>query len=122
MILLVVDGDPAARAATVALLRAAYPDAEIVDTGDGMAAVRYSLHHPVDAVYTEALMPRISGFDVARLVRKFRPGAAAYLVSETDEYLEGARQRGLSGYYLKPLAGNALQMDDLLDQDRWIRT
>ena len=121
MKILVVDSDPAARDATVACLREAYPGAELVATGDGMEAVQYSLRAPVDAVYTEVLMPRISGFDVARLVRKFRPGAAAYLVSAAEDYVDGARARGLSGYFLKPLTREALARGDLLARGQPIR-
>lgn len=116
MRLLVVDGDPAARAATVSVLQTIYPTAEIVDTGDGMEAVQISLNTPVDAVYTEVLMPRISGFDVARLVQKFRPEAAAYVVSGTDKFFD--RAQGLSGYYLKPLTRDEFQRGDLLAQGK----
>lgn len=103
MKILVVDSDLPALETSAAYLRKEYPDAKIIATGDGMDAVQYSLNFPVDVVYTEVLMPHINGFNVARLVRKFRPEAEAYIVCGTDEFLERAREQGLSGYYLKPL-------------------
>ncbi|HWR22292.1 MAG TPA: hypothetical protein VN366_02345 [Feifaniaceae bacterium] len=48
-------------------LETVYPGAEIIPHNDGMSAVQYAFNHPVDAVYTYLRMPRISGFDVARL-------------------------------------------------------
>lgn len=121
MKILVVDSDHIALDATTSALQILYPDADIVPIDDGMEAVQYSLHHPVDAVYTEVLMPRINGFGVARLVRKFQPAAAAYLVSGSDAYLDTARLRGLSGYYLKPLARDALETDNLLARNSSLR-
>lgn len=118
MKILVVDGDRVELKATASFLREVYPNAEIVATDDGMEAVQYSLNNPVNAVYTEVLMPRISGFDVARLVRKFRPEAAAYVVSGTDEFLD--RAQGLSGYYLKPLTWDTFQRDNLLPQRKQV--
>lgn len=121
MRILVVDSDCAALAQTSAVLRDRYPDAQLVAMDDGMEAVQYSLHHPVDAVYTEVLMPRINGFGVARLVRQFQPRAAAYLLSRSDAYLDTARLRGLSGYYLKPLARDTLETENLLVRNSSLR-
>lgn len=103
MKILVADSDRTALNSTVSVLKELYPEATIVSTDDGMKAVQYSLNHPVNAVYTEVLMPHINGFNLAQLVQKFRPDAAAYIVSGTSAFLEQARERGLSGYYLKPL-------------------
>lgn len=112
MRILVVDNDRTALETTAAYLQRQYPDAEIIAVSDGMEAVQYSLNVPVDAVYTEVLMPHIHGFDIARLVRKFRPDAAVCMICETDVFLEQARAVNLSGYYLKPLgmlkSGNLL--------------
>ncbi len=124
MKILVVDGDRAALKATAMVLQKACPDAELVTTDDGMDAVQYSLNHHVDAVYTEARMPRISGFDVARLVRKFRPKATAYMVSETDEYLNMALRHSFGGYFLKALTEETFQTGNLLgleNADRSLR-
>lgn len=111
MKILVVDSDRPALKATATYLREKYPNATIIATNDGMDAVQYSLNFPVDAVYTEVLMPHINGFDIARLVRKFRPEAEVFITSGTDVFLERARKQGLSGYYLKPLDRQNTEME-----------
>ncbi len=114
MKILIVDSNLIELERTALYIQKAYPEAKITTTDDGMGAVPYSLNNHVDAVYTEAQMPHISGFDVARLVRKFRPNAAVYLVCGTSEYLNMASRQSLCGYYLKPLTEDSLQKDDLL--------
>ena len=101
MEIIVVDSDRAALERTAALLRRRCPDARVLPMDDGMEAVQYAYSHIVDAVYTEVLMPRINGFDVARLVRKFHRESRGYVVSRTAAYLDRARWEGLSGCYLK---------------------
>ena len=103
MTILIVDNDRAALFRTADALQSHYPGAEIIPLDDGMEAVQFALNHTVDAVYTEVLLPHITGFDVARLVRRFRPGAAVRIVSGSDAYLSRACSQGLDGYYLKPL-------------------
>ena len=106
MEIIVVDSDRAA------LLRRRCPHARVLPMDDGMEAVQYAYSHIADAVYTEGLMPRINGFDVARLVRKFHPESRGYVVSRTDR----ARWEGLSGCYLK---GAVAPEADLLRAAPW---
>lgn len=96
-----MDSDCAALEKTAALLQARYPGAHVLPIADGMEAVQYAYRHPVDAVYTEVLMPRITGFDVTRLIRKFHPDTKGYVVTRTADHLNRARREGLAGYYLK---------------------
>lgn len=118
MKIIVIDNDQAALAETATFLQGIYPKAEICPFDDGMDAVQHSFNHPVDVVYTEVLMPHITGFDAARLVRKFRPGTAVCIVTSTAEYLDRAKKQGLSGYYLKPLIQDFEQTDNLLDNEK----
>lgn len=101
MRILLVDSDRDALMKSVDALRGQYPGAEIIFTTDAMDAVRYSLNHSVDAVYTEVLMPRCSGFDVARLVRKFHPHAQACILSVTDKFADQAQKQMFERYLLK---------------------
>lgn len=116
MEIIVVDSDRAALERTAALLRRRCPDARVLPMDDGMEAVQYAYSHIVDAVYTEVLMPRINGFDVARLVRKFHRESRGYVVSRTAAYLDRARWEGLSGCYLK---GAVAPEADLLRAAPW---
>lgn len=71
---------------------------------DPMAAVQYGYNHAVEAVYTEVEMPRISGFDIIRLLRKRHADIKTYFVTgNSTRYFELAKQAGLTGYYTKPL-------------------
>lgn len=116
MRILVVDSDRRALKGSAEALQERYPEAEVLSLDDGMDAVQVALNNPVEAVYTEVLLPRINGFDVLRLVRKFRPEAAVSIVSETTAYLSHASQQRLNGYYLKPLVVN--QENNLLNEVR----
>ena len=100
--------------ALIGALETLYPDAEIIPDDDGMSAVKYAFNHPVDAVYTYLMMPRINGFDVARLVRKVHPQAEAYLIDYSDKYVPDAAGRNLNGYYLTPISADALRSENLL--------
>lgn len=115
--ILIVDSDRMALETTVSVVKKSCQDAEIVAMNDGMEAVQYGLNNNVDLVYTEILMTRISGFDVARLIQKFRPKAAIYLVSQTDKYLNIAIRQGLQGYYLKPLIEKTFPSGNLMKQE-----
>lgn len=95
-------------------LKELYPGAEIIPDNDGMSAVKYAFNHPVDAVYTYLMMPRISGFDVARLVRKVHPQAKAYLIDYSDKYVSYAEGKNLNGYYITPISAEALRQQNLL--------
>ena len=99
-----------------ACLRQLYPDAEVVTDGDAMSAVQYAFNHPVDAVYTEVQTKPIGGFDVVRLVRKVHPDALAYLIAETDAYLNRADESRVDGYYLTPTDKETLRSGNIL---RW---
>ena len=100
----------------VACLKQLYPDAELVADGDAMSAVQYAYNHRIDAVYTEVQTRPIGGFDVVRLVRKAHPGVMAYLVAETDAFLNRAAENRVDGYYLMPTSAETLRSGNIL---RW---
>ncbi len=96
-----MDSDGDALMKSTAALKKLYAGAELISMTDAMDAVRYSLNNPVDAVYTEVLMPRLSGLDVIRLVQKFHPDAKAYILSDSDEYADWIEKRGIGKHLLK---------------------
>lgn len=74
---------------------------------DPMEAVKYGYNHEVDVVYTEVDMPRMSGFDMIRLLRKRYTDIKVYFVTGSGtRYLKLAKQAELTGYYIKPLQGD----------------
>lgn len=96
------------------ILNELYPEDIIIPLNDGMSAVQFAFQNPVDMVYTELRAPLITGFDVARLVRKHRPEAAIHLIADTRDYIEAAVKKGYDGYYLGPVSVKTLREDNLL--------
>lgn len=85
-----------------------YPDAHIATDYDGMGGGQYAFNHPVDVVYTGLRVPPITGFDVARLVRKVYPQARTYLIGDTEKYLKRAATSNFNGYFVEPIDQDTL--------------
>lgn len=108
MNILIVDSNQDDLEQTVKCLQSVYPDAQLIPFDDAMDAVRYGYNHPVDAVYTEISMRHITGFDVARLLRKVHPEMTVCFLSDTEKHLRLSIQNGGDGYYLKPIDAEIL--------------
>ena len=65
-VLLVEDDRSARRYLEVTLQRAGY---EVITAGDGLEAMKLAQSSPIDAVVTDAIMPHLSGQQLARFVR-----------------------------------------------------
>ncbi|HLL74765.1 MAG TPA: response regulator [Pyrinomonadaceae bacterium] len=65
-VLLVEDNDALRRYLGVVLRRAGY---EVVAASDGLEALKLALSTPVSAVVTDAVMPRLGGPELCRLLR-----------------------------------------------------
>ncbi len=108
--ILVVDDEPQVRAVAKRLLeRAGF---EVVAVVDGQAAVDFQREHPdeIDAVLLDVSMPRMSGAETFRAVRRVQPELGILLISGYDEH-ETTRKlgkEGLAGFIQKPFNGNAL--------------
>ena len=111
MIILIIDPDATYLMQTKACLEKAGDTAAVFC--DPMEAVKYGYNHHVDAVYTEVIMPHITGRDVVNLLRKRHPHIRTYFLSDTSQYLEIGKQCQITGYYIKPLRGG-LQHTNLL--------
>jgi DNA-binding NarL/FixJ family response regulator len=94
---LIVEADPAERAADAALVRE-IPGVEIVGTaGDSTRAIRQTSRRQPDVVLMDLMMPRRSGLQVGALLKR-RPGPPrVVLVSLGDvpAYAEAAREFGI---------------------------
>ena len=91
-----------------------YPDDIVVPMDDGMSAVQYAYHNPVDSVYTCLKVPPLNGLFLGHMVQKKYPHVKVNLIADTDEYLNDAMQRGCTGYYMEPVSGESLKNDNLL--------
>jgi two-component system, OmpR family, response regulator ArlR len=65
-VLLVEDDRSVRRYLEVTLQRAGY---EVITASDGLEAMKLALSSPIDAVVTDAIMPHLSGQQLARFVR-----------------------------------------------------
>jgi len=65
-VLLVEDDRSVRRYLEVTLERAGY---EVITASDGLEAMKLALSSPIDAVVTDAIMPHLSGQQLARFVR-----------------------------------------------------
>lgn len=79
---------------------------QVAAFSDPMAAVKYGFNNDVDSVYTEVIMPHLTGFDVVRLLRKRHADIGAYVLTDSDQFLMLAKENGLDGYYKKPMGLN----------------
>lgn len=105
--------------AFVNMLMELYSELEdiVIPLDDGMSAVQFAFHNPVDIVYTELRAPLITGLDVARLIRQKRPGTAIHLIADTRDYIKAAVKNGYDGYYLGPVSVESLRENNLLKNE-----
>lgn len=101
MIAMVIDSDEKKLMQTKAYLEKRNITA--VTFRDPMAAVKYSCNNDVDVVYTEVLLPHITGVDVTNLLRKQNAAVRICFLTGTDQYLHIGKKYNIAGYYIKPL-------------------
>ncbi|KPJ78892.1 MAG: histidine kinase [Deltaproteobacteria bacterium SG8_13] len=81
-----------------------YPEFDVVGTaGDGLEAIRRVETHQPDLLLVDLSMPRMSGMDAIRDVKKRFPQTRiiALTVHKTDEYILATLQAGADAYILK---------------------
>ena len=65
--ILLVDDDSSVRQSVARVLRS--EDFQVMTASDGLEAMKLALSLPIDAVVTDAIMPHLSGQQLARFVR-----------------------------------------------------
>jgi GAF domain-containing protein/ActR/RegA family two-component response regulator len=107
---LVVDDEADVRAVLADILSAA--GHTTVEVADGAAAIERFHAEPFDVVLTDLAMPRVSGWQVARAVKRVAPRVPVFLVTGFGVELsaEERRANGVDLVLVKPL-----QMQEVLD-------
>jgi two-component system, NarL family, response regulator NreC len=85
-------------------LLSASPDIQVVaEASDGREAVRLAQDIKPDLLLMDLSMPRMSGMEAIREIRRQLPGARILVltVHKTEEYVLAALQAGANGYILK---------------------
>jgi CheY-like chemotaxis protein len=106
---LVVDDNEDAAASLGVLL--AHAGAEIFTAGDGEEAISVAARVRPDIVLLDIGLPKINGYDVARVIRE-RLGSSARLIALTgwgqDSDRERSKQAGFDHHLIKPVDPEAL--------------
>ena len=100
---LVVDDDPAVRAAIARALRVDY---EVDEAADGSEALSRHAASAADAIVLDLLMPEIGGLDVCRSLRRRGDSVPVLVVTARDavsDRVEGL-DAGADDYLVKPFA------------------
>ncbi len=100
---LVVDDDPAVRAAIARALRVDY---EVDEAADGSEALSRHAASAADAIVLDLLMPEIGGLDVCRSLRRRGDAVPVLVVTARDavsDRVEGL-DAGADDYLVKPFA------------------
>jgi CheY-like chemotaxis protein len=107
---LLVDDEPSVRTVLADILTGA--GHEVVEVGDGAAAIERFRTERFDVVLTDLAMPRVSGWQVARAVKHTAPGVTVFLVTGFGVELSADERRanGVDAVLVKPL-----QIQEVLD-------
>lgn len=108
--ILVVDDHPVVRHGLRTLL-GAHPEWEIIDeAADGFEAVDKADRLKPDVVVLDITMPKMSGLEACRLIRKTTPQAEILMVTQHDSphMMREALEAGARGYVVKSNASRDL--------------
>jgi len=108
--ILVVDDHPVVRHGLRTLL-GAHPEWEIIDeAADGFEAVDKADRLKPDVVVLDITMPKMSGLEACRLIRKSTPQAEILMVTQHDSphMMREAMEAGARGYVVKSNASRDL--------------
>lgn len=106
----VADDHPVVREGVVAIINRQPDMAVVAEAADGQAAVAAALTHRPDVTLLDLRMPRMSGLEAMRDIRRAVPSACILVLTtyDGDEDVYRALQEGARGYLLKELSSNEL--------------
>ena len=82
-----------------------YKDCEIVEFSDSQIAYDFieSEAHPIDICYTAVMMPCVTGFQIAKQLKKTNKNTHVVFLSVSPEYAIDAWKHSIADYLLKPV-------------------
>jgi DNA-binding NarL/FixJ family response regulator len=89
----------------------AEPDLTVVaEAGDGAEALEIGINNDIDLAVLDVSMPRLTGLQAARELRRHRPDLHILMLSvhDNEQYFFEALKAGASGYVLKSAANRDL--------------
>jgi len=107
---LVADDHPIVRERIIRILRDSGEIEVVGEADDGAEATRKALETRPDVVVMDLSMPRLSGLEAARRIRKSLPETRILVLTmhDEDEYIVRSVRAGVSGYLLKDEAPSDL--------------
>ena len=84
------------------------PDITVVgEAANGLEAVAVAKQVKPDVVLMDVVMPRLSGIEATKQIKKANPSTAALILSayDDDRYILGLLEAGAAGYLLKSASG-----------------
>ncbi len=118
-VLLVEDDRSVRRYLEVTLQRSGY---QVMTASDGLEAMKLALSSRVDVVITDAIMPHMSGQELARFLRsnpKFSNVPIVLLTGQANREADSATEKLVDDYLYKPVKADDLKncLAELLRQD-----
>ena len=107
-VLLVEDDRSVRRYLEVTLQRAGY---EVITAGDGLAGMRCALTTKIDVVITDAVMPEMTGQQLARFLRnnpKLAKLPIILLTGQENDKRSGADKKLINAFLHKPIKAEEL--------------
>ncbi len=113
--ILLVDDHVLFRKAIAALLASRHGLTVVGEAGDGVEAIERARELIPDSILMDVVMPRCSGLDATRAIKREMPHVQIIMLAEsdTDHDLFAAIKNGADGYLLKSVKPD--QLFDLLD-------
>ncbi|MFO7714230.1 response regulator [Desulfosarcina sp.] len=126
--ILLIDDDPQVR--NVIRVMLSKQGFQVIESGDGKAAIRLLKTAPVDLVITDILMPGKDGLDTIEELRALRPGLIIMAISGGGRYLDStccldsAKMVGADAILNKPVAMQRLlqTINDLFEAEIVVET
>ena len=107
-VLLVEDDRSVRRYLEVTLQRSGY---RVVTAGDGLEAMKLALSNDIDVVVTDAIMPHLSGQELARFLRsntKVSGLPIVLLTGQENKEADAASENLIDAFLYKPVKGTEL--------------
>lgn len=120
MVIVAVDPNKSDLKLLVKYLRLAFEDCTVVMFSDPAEAASYMQETPVDVLYTEVVMGRMTGFGLQAAAMAVQPAVLTVFLSDTAEFAQKALQTRAVGYIKKPLTKEAVLQS--LDDTKFGRT
>ncbi|HTP79787.1 MAG TPA: response regulator transcription factor [Bacteroidota bacterium] len=101
--ILLADDHPLVRSGLVKLLES-YPEFSVIgEAGDGEEAIRKTKELKPDIVIIDLSMPKLSGIEATKVIRKQFPAVAVLVLTmhDNEEYVYQILKSGAGGYILK---------------------